>query len=402
MWLTSFQRGSTRRPHQVRSTKAYLRVESLEHRALMAVQLLGSFNGLHFTDSTRHAIPPDPNVAAGPKYVVNTVNTAIRISDKAGNILSTQELSSFFALLGDVHGLSDPQVSYDDQAHRFVVGVLDYPTDASGFVPTGGSRFDFAVSNDSDPRDGWSLQRYDMNDGVGGGAFDFADYPRMGMNADAYVISFNMFPDAINYDHVDVLSINKSSLSGIRTVVPGGAAHFTMAAATMHDAAPGDPMWFVDTTAESGGGFPGGGNQVQVVRMDGVLSATPTFSVTPITVTPYTVPFFAAQPGGIVQPNDARILNAEYRGGHLVAAQTVEGSTSDPMALLTHARWYDFNVSGASPILAQFGEIAPDDGHQVSTYFPAIAISPSKSYGMTYMQSSPTQYASMYVTAETD
>ena len=50
MWLTSFQRGSTRRPHQVRSTKAYLRVESLEHRALMAVQLLGSFNGLHFTD----------------------------------------------------------------------------------------------------------------------------------------------------------------------------------------------------------------------------------------------------------------------------------------------------------------------------------------------------------------
>ena len=55
----------------------------------------------------RHAIPPDPNVAAGPKYVVNTVNTAIRISDKAGNILSTQELSSFFALLGDVHGLSE-------------------------------------------------------------------------------------------------------------------------------------------------------------------------------------------------------------------------------------------------------------------------------------------------------
>ena len=259
-------------------------------------------------------------------------------------------------------------MSYDDQAHRFVVGVLDYPTDASGFVPTGGSRFDFAVSNDSDLRDGWSLQRYDMNDGVGGGAFDFADYPRMGMNADAYVISFNMFQDAINYDHVDVLSINKSSLSGIRTVAPGPVPHFTMAAATMHDAVPGDPMWFVDTTAESGGGFPGG-EQVQVVmgwrtQCDADVLGHAHHG------TPYTVPFFAAQPAGSVQPNDARILNAEYRGGHLVAAQTVEGSTSDPMALLTHARWYDFNVSGASPILAQFGEIAPYDGHQVSTYFP--------------------------------
>jgi len=65
----------------------------------------------------------------------------------------------------------------------------------------GPSQFDFAVSNTSDPTAGWAFRHYDMNDLVEGVA-DLADFPRMGWNADAYVISFNMFLNAATYDHV--------------------------------------------------------------------------------------------------------------------------------------------------------------------------------------------------------
>ena len=57
--------------------------------------------------------------------------------------------------------LSDVVVVYDELAGHFALGVLD-------FNFSNRTRFDFAVSVDSNPLDGFTLVRYDMNDGVGG------------------------------------------------------------------------------------------------------------------------------------------------------------------------------------------------------------------------------------------
>ncbi len=62
-----------------------------------------------------------------------------------------------------------------------------------------------------------------------------------------------------------------------------------------------------------------------------------------------------------------------------------------------HARWYEFDTSGASPTLLQQGTIDPGPG--VDTYYPAIAIAQGGAIGLTYMQSSPTEFMSVYVTA---
>src|SRR5205823_14082289 len=138
----------------------------------------------------------------------------------------------------------------------------------------------------------------------------------------------------------------------------------------------------------------GGGSQVQVIRMGNVLTATPSYTVTPITVTSFGLPPSAPQLGSsdLIQTNDARILNAAWRNNQLVAAQTV-GTGG-----VAHARWYAFDTSTSTPALSQSGEIAPGAG--VYTYFPSVEIASGGDVGMTFMQSSTSQYMSMYVTGQ--
>ena len=372
-------RGAARTPPRCRP---YL--ERLEDRTAPAVSVLHSFAGMSFSDTTSGE-PPDTILAAGPNNVVELLNTAIRVYDKNGGVLSTQELSSFFSPLGTVGQMSDPQTSYDELTNRFVVGVLDFQL--PGIGP---SQFDFAVSNTSDPTAGWAFRRYDMNDLVEGVA-DFADFPRMGWNADAYVISFNMFLNAATYDHVDTLSIDKTSLVGHRQIVPGSLTHFTMAPATMHGASSGGPMWLVEGAGADPAGDALPGTTIRAVRMDNVLGEA-SFTSYAVAVTPYLNPFPALQPGGLFNTNDSRILNAAWRGNRLVASQTVAG------LFAAHARWYDLTTIGVAPALTQSGEINP--GLLVSSYYPSIEVNGAGDLGMTYMQSSFRQYVSMYVTGQ--
>src|SRR5437763_12687388 len=88
-------------------------VEKLEERNLLSVSLGTNFAGMGSNNTSCGCEPPDTIAASGPNQVVELVNTAIRISDKAGNTISTQELSSFFAPLG-TNSLSDPVVMFDD------------------------------------------------------------------------------------------------------------------------------------------------------------------------------------------------------------------------------------------------------------------------------------------------
>jgi hypothetical protein len=350
--------------------------------------ILSGWDGMSSDGNACDCTPPDTDMAVGPAHVVETVNTALSIYNKTtGTRILRQEMTGFFAPLGGVLRLSDPEVSYDDLSQRFVIGVLDFQEHSQ-------SRFDLAVSNDADPTHGFTLRRYDMNDGVGG--FDGADFPRLGWNADAYVISFNMFINDVRYDHVDTLSIDKTSLVGYRQVVPGGLANHTLAPATMHGASPGDPMWLVEGAGGNINGDGIGGDVVKVVRMTDVLGDSPTFASTPLPVTPYAIPPNATQPAGLfaIVTNDARILNAAWDHGRLVASQTVG------IGGVARARFYEFDTGAPVPTLTQFGDIARGPG--VHTYFPAIEIAASGHLAMTFLESSATEFMSMYVTGQTE
>jgi hypothetical protein len=371
------RRASMRRPGMVR---AHLRLQRLESRTVPSVNLGSNFIGLNFTDSGTGAEPPDTIGAAGLNHYVEAVNDVMRIYSKSGGVVSTEQLSTFFGNgLGGVLLLTDPVVTYDEVSQKFVIGILD-------FDRTSHSRFDFAVSDTSDPTGSWTFRRYDMNDGVGG--FDAADYPKIGYNADGYVVSFNMFINYAVFDHSDVLAIDRATLTGVRTIVPGltplGITHFTMATATMHGSVTGDPMWFVEEDL---------GGVLAVDKMTNVFSATPSFTSYSIPVSPYGPAPNPQQPGGTLDSLGERFYFSAVRNNHLVAAHTVG------TAGIARVRWCDIDISGASPVLHQEGEI--NQGPSVDTFFPSIDIDPSGNLGMTFSESSPTApsgYYSMYVT----
>src|SRR5262249_54967133 len=77
--------------------------------------------------------------------------------------------------------------------------------------------------------------------------FLWADRTRIGWNADAVVITVNMFqfPSAAppGFDHVQLLVLNPTTGATSATVDLPGDKDADLAPATMHGAAAGDPLW---------------------------------------------------------------------------------------------------------------------------------------------------------------
>src|SRR5262249_10114292 len=59
-----------------------------------------------------------------------------------------------------------------------------------------------------------------------------------------------------------------------------------------------------------------------------------------------------------------------------------------------HAIWYEVSTSG-TPTLMDQGVISPGAG--IDTYMPSVAVDAAGDIGTTYMESSSTEYISMYV-----
>src|SRR5579864_98882 len=395
------QRTTTARKVQNRrrsSRQAVLgsRFEQLEVRSLLAVTLLNGIDGLAASDNPFALSPPDSMGAVGPSSFIEPINVSLAIFNKTtgAKLSPVTSFGSFFSPL-DTTGVqfSDPVIVFDEFIGKFAFGTLDFHTDSSG-NPTD-SRFDFAISKTSNPSlsaSDWNFFRFNTDDGVGGASFDFSDFPKIGYNADGFVVSYNMFPKT--FDHVSILSIKNDGTSPGIQVVPGGLTNFSFAPATMHTSSPGDPMWFVED-----GNFGGGGNTVTVVKETNVFTSSPTFTFSPVAVNPYLQAPVPLQPGGDVGDSlgtrfDFSSLRTVGGTTHLVSAHAVGAGGG------SRVRWYDFNVGAAIPSLIQEGEI--NQGAGVDTYLPSVEMGADGSIVMTFTQSSataPSGYMSMYVTA---
>src|SRR5436305_3430810 len=194
---------ATARPH----------LEPLEDRNLLSVSVSSNFGGMTFA-STLVGTPPDTQAAVGPTHLVEAVNANLAIYSKAGTKVSSQALSSLFTSLHP-RTLTDPVVSYDEQAGRFLVAILDIDTGATATQP---GRIDFAVSNGSDPTKGFTeMHAVNVTETAVSGKPLWGDFLRFGRNADAYVFTVNMFTAPVaatsTLDHVQVVMVDKSSVT---------------------------------------------------------------------------------------------------------------------------------------------------------------------------------------------
>lgn len=120
--------------------------------------------------------PPDVQVAAGPGYVVEMVNLAVRVW-RTGNgpaeQLATRRLETFFGTGAD--RLTDPRIVYDTQTGRWWASISDL--DATSIH--------LAVSDAGDPTGHWTISSYK--------APGCADQPRLGLADGLVVLGADIF-----------------------------------------------------------------------------------------------------------------------------------------------------------------------------------------------------------------
>ena len=142
-----------------------------------------SFDGIGFPGGTCNCAPPDCNGDVGPNHYVQTVNSAFRVWDKAGNPLTgIISYSTLFAPMGGPCASSndgDPIVIYDQLADRWLISEFCIgPTPKHQLI---------AISQTANPTGAWFLYDFIMPNNA------LNDYPHFGMWPDAYYMTDNQF-----------------------------------------------------------------------------------------------------------------------------------------------------------------------------------------------------------------
>jgi hypothetical protein len=133
---------------------------------------------------------------------------------------------------------------------------------------------------------------------------------------------------------------------------------------------------------------------MRVTRMTQYLSNSPNFIYTSLPVTPYRNAPRADQPGGTITtfPNTTT-TQVQFRRGRLVTAMA-SGTPSDnftyPKALI-----FDIDVTRGTPTLVNQFVVNPGTG--VAAQMPSVDMDDDNKLGITWMESSATEFLSMWV-----
>ena len=175
--------------------------------------------------------PADMGVCTGNGWVLQTVNSAVRVFKASDGSPATPVLSlnQFYGFPPEIVRPSGPygpftfdiSCHYDRLTDRWFHLAVDLDQDPATGDFTGKNYLDLAVSDSGDPRGSWSVYRIPgMNDGTEGtpnhncpGGPCFADFPHLGMDKYGLYITTNEFPlFADGFTGAQVYAISKKAL----------------------------------------------------------------------------------------------------------------------------------------------------------------------------------------------
>lgn len=334
-------------------------------------------------DDNGTAIPPDTHGAAGPRHLMTTLNTQVRIQTRAGRVLDTVSLDGFWRETGAT-SVFDPKVLYDPYGERWIFTACSDPRNAASSLLMG-------VSATDDPTGRWHLFRVDADDEN----VVWADYPSIGFNKSWIVLQLNMFTvsgSLFSRSHVYVF--DKGDLyrggDGRFTLFERTGIGDTQSPATTYER--NDPNLYLVRAASAAAG---GGSSLQIFTVSGTASE-PALSDGPVVPAPVAwspaVPGredFAPQlgSGDQIQNGDARMQSVAYRDGRIWATHHVflpAGGTP----VRSVVRWYELTPEGR---VVQHGSIE----HPRRFYaYPSIAVNERGDTLVGYSRFSDGQYAS--------
>ena len=339
--------------------------------------------GLDFTGSSfgsqSSSFPPDTMGGVGPQHIVELLNGRYAVYRKSDGVrVQTSSLNQFWtsAVTGFSGSTFDPRILYDAPSQRWFAASVDNARAVNGYL--------VAVSASSDPTAGWSGFRIDAD------ASDtlWADFPTLGINADAVVIAATMFP---------LVGSQTPSSSGV-VVIPKAdllAPVPTIAGATSFEQAlvgfQAQPVVDLDggglpSTLISGTIAPLG--LVMVNAISGSAAAPVLGPLTNVAVPAILGPPTANQPGpkANLDAGDSRFgSNIVQRGGRAWAVHSVD---QDGRAAV---RWMAFDASTSQ--LLDSGFITDPE---LDLYYPSLAINDRGEIVIGMSGSSETTFASSF------
>lgn len=336
-----------------------------------------ALNFLGATLADTLAYPPDSMGAVGPSQYIVAVNGRIRSFNKhtgaADGILNADTDTFFGSVMTPtaVNFTSDPRIRYDRLSQRWFVIMLDVPN-GTGATP---NRIMIAVSDGPVLTSGGSWTFYQFQHDLvtpTGDTGKFADYPTLGIDANALYIGVNVFGTRGqgSFDNTTAFVVRKSSLLGggplvvtaFRGLVPNGNA-----------GGPYTPQGVDNFDPNATEGYLIGVNS----RFYGKLSlrrisdpgGTPAISAVinfdiPLNGGTIKVPHLGNTGGtaGYLDGLDYRLMAAHIRNGRLwTSANIAVDNTGSPSGTDTRmgVRWWELDgiTTGQTPAIVQSGTL---------------------------------------------
>ena len=339
-----------------------------------SVAVLTQFEGSNQQNSCG-CWPPDPQVAAGPNYVVEMVNDLVSIYNKSdGTLFRTIPLYSFFS---PGAAFSDPKVLYDSSSGRWYSSAID----ANHGV-------DFAVSASNDPLV-WSV--YFLPDRTA----SLADQPIIGVSDDKLVISVNDYASVFIGAHYWVL--NKSEMVFGWPAIDYASFGPFGSVASIHPVqsmTPTTTEYMVSTFAED---IPHSTTAELLFAVSGIPPGPVTVANTTLVVSQITHPVGGVQRGSsqLVNTDDERVQDAVWYKGKVWSSSNDACTPSGDTQARSCFRLTQIDT-GSSTVVQDFDVGAVGQSY----YYPAFSVDGPGNLDVVFGYSSASDYPSIAVTGQ--
>lgn len=332
----------------------------------------GGLNQPGMTTAGNPFTPPDSTGAIGPNYYVEMVNSSIAVYDRTNlGLVNSVTLDTFTGQVAGVP-LCDPQIQWDPAANRWLFSILYCNTATTQQLVV------FGWSKTTDPHD----LTFNTVTGFSNGWCEFVfrsdpyllDYQKLGHNGNYVIIGGNLYDETnapnnnppfvsariewaqLPASPTDTSCTPPASSGGNQLPLINGdgvTPTFTpVPVNTDTSAADG----YIAAAYDVGSNVPGGAGPKTKVAFWHLDSAGVLHADNDVTVTSFSMPTSAPQPGtaDFIDTQDGRLTQAvgdPVRGFY--TQHTVNGPGNR-----SAVDWYEFVVSGSTVTLAQQGQVS--------------------------------------------
>src|SRR5882762_7950970 len=328
------------------------------------------------------AIPPDTHGAVGPNHLMTVLNTQVRIQDRAGVVLSTVPMDSFWASLGNPNAF-DPKILYDPYGGRWIFAAAANGSSTASAVLIG-------VSQTSDPTGVWNL----FSVAADASHVTWADFTSAGFNKDWIAVNMNMFRVAnSSFAQSNIWVFTKASLyNNLAPSAPFKLFADTSGSSTLVPVITYDPtldtLYLVDV-------FDSPSGTLRIGTITGAVGAE-TYTAGTSFPTATSANAWAATgpdapqlgPAPPIETGDRRMQGCSYRNAFLWCVHHIFLPAANPTR--TAVQWWQLTTDG---IIQQRGRIDDSTGPTFYMY-PSIAVNANNDVLIGYSRSSASQYAS--------